>query len=371
MKILQLVTSRQHRGAELSAFFLSKQLLELGHEIFWVGLYKNKSDVLDLPGAHNEDLPGAKKSFLNFEKVKALKQFIKVNNIDIIQANGSDNLKYAIAAQFGNRKIPLIYRNISQVSFWLKDAFFKKLFTKTQFSKVDYIVSVGNESMKDLVEVFPSVKNKIGVISRGVPGEPAGRLNSSERIKSEFGFPPNVRILLWAGSFSPEKNPAFMLTVMKEVIKTFPEARLVMAGKGPLLENIKSEIFNHQLQNNIIVAGYRNDLQTLYAASELFLLGSKIEGVPGVILEAAIQGTPSIAVSVGGVNEVVVNNSTGIILKNHNALEFAEAIVGLLKDDSKREELGKAAREFVLENYNEKVNATKFEMLYKKLKSQS
>lgn len=370
MKILQLVTSRQHRGAELSAFFLSKQLLELGHEIFWVGLYKQNSDALNLPGAHNVDLPGGKKTFLNFEKVKALKQFIKVNEIDIIQANGSDNLKYVVAAQFGSKKVPLIYRNISQVSFWLKDAFFKKLLTKTLFSKVDYIVSVGNESMKDLIEVFPSVKNKIGVISRGVPDESAGRLNSSEKIKSEFGFPPNVRILAWAGSFSPEKNPSFMLDVMKEVVKTFPETRLLMAGKGPLLENIKSEIFNHQLQNNIIAVGYRNDLPTIYAASELFLLGSKIEGVPGVILEAAIQGTPSVAVSVGGVNEVVVNNKTGIILYDHNPLEFAKAIVELLKDDNKREELGNNSRKFVLENYNEKINATKFEMLYKKLKSE-
>ncbi len=371
MRILQLVTSRQHRGAELSAFFLSKQLLELGHEIYWVGLYKQNSDVLELPGAHNEDLPGNKKPFLNFDKVKALKKFIKEHKIEIIQANGSDNLKYAVAAQFGKRNIPLIYRNISQVSFWIKGAFLKKLFVNTLFSKVDYIVSVGKQSMKDLVEVFPAVKNKIGVISRGVPDEPAGRINSSERIRSEFGFNLNVRILLWAGSFSPEKNPAFMLDVMKEVVKVFPEAKLIMAGKGPLIENIKSEVFKLQLQNNIVIAGYRNDLQTLYAASELFLLGSKIEGVPGVILEAAIQGTPSVAVSVGGVNEVVVNNKTGIILKEHNVSEFSMAIIDLLKDEKKKNELGKNAREFVLENYNEKVNATKFEQLYKKLKNKS
>ena len=367
MKILQLVTKRQYRGAELSAYFLSKQLIELGHEIFWVGLYAPGNDILDLPGAINHDLPGEKKPFLNFKKVNALKKFIKENKIDVVQANGSDNLKYAVAALSGIKNIPLVYRNISQVSFWLKNAIIKKAFTKLLLSQVDNIVSVGVQSMNDINEIFPSFKNKTSVISRGVPDEKIDRLISSEKIKSEFGFPKNSKILMWAGSFSHEKNPEFMISVMKEILKDLPDAKLIMAGKGPLLKIVEEEVIKQNLQNEIILPGYRSDLPVLFAASELFLLCSNIEGVPGVVLEAGIQETPTVAVSVGGVKEVVINNETGILLNEHDILSFSKAIKELLNDEIKRNEFGKKSRHFVLENYNEKINAIKFEMLYKKL----
>ncbi|MEO5967790.1 MAG: glycosyltransferase [Ferruginibacter sp.] len=331
MKILQLVTKRQFRGAEISAFDLSKNLMSMGHEIYWVGLYEHSGEALNLPGAHNADLPGSKKAPLNFAKVKALKNFIKEHNIDIIQANGSDNLKYAVAAQFVAKLIPIVYRNISMVSFWIKDAFIKKAFNRFLFSRVNQIVSIGEQSMEDLINFFPSVKNKIEVINQGIPDSQVDRFTASEKIKKEFGLQSNSRLLLWAGAFSFEKNPKFMMDVMNEVKIDFPDAKLIMAGKGPMLEEIKEEVKNRKLEENIIVAGYRSDLQTLYAASELFLLGSKIEGVPGVILEAAIQSTPTVAVSVGGVNEVVINNKTGIILKDHNVSTFADAIKYLLQ----------------------------------------
>jgi len=56
MKILQLVTKRQYRGAEVFAANLSEELIKLGHEIMFVGLYENNKDILEVKGAENIDL---------------------------------------------------------------------------------------------------------------------------------------------------------------------------------------------------------------------------------------------------------------------------------------------------------------------------
>ncbi|MBS1761733.1 MAG: glycosyltransferase family 4 protein [Bacteroidetes bacterium] len=364
MRILQLVTRRQYRGAEMSAFFLSKQLLEEGHEIFWVGLYKTKDNILELPGAFNADLSGNKSGFINKEKVRSLKKIIKEKNIDIIQCNGSDTLKYVVAAQLFDRKVPFVYRNISKISFWLKKSFIKKILTGFLLSKSSAIVSVGVKSKEDVLSIFPKLVNKISVISRGVPSLKIDGIEKRAQIIQEFGINKSNKILLWAGSFSFEKNPAFMLDVMQFVDEN---AILIMAGNGILIDEIKDLLHQRNLQNRIIIAGYRNDLQDLLSAADLFLLGSKIEGVPGVILEAAVQEVPSVAVAVGGVEEVVINNKTGIILQDHDSKKFASSVNMLLQNENLRMEMGKNARHFVLKNFNEKNNALRFIELYKKI----
>src|SRR5690606_34399956 len=116
--------------------------------------------------------------------------------------------------------------------------------------------------------------------------------------------------------------------------------------------------------DKIILAGYRNDLPELNAAADVLLLSSFIEGVPGVILEAGLQETPSVSVNVGGVKEVVINNETGILIDQHDVQLFSKAVVGLLNDKRKTQEMGRNAKSFVLRNYNEVSNTAKFEDLY-------
>lgn len=367
MNILQIVTRRQHRGAELSAWNLSKQLQNLGHNVYWMGLYSSNTDVLALPDSLNIDLPGDKKSFLSVDKVKALKKFLKTHPVDIIQANGSETLKYAVAARSGKSNIPIVYRNISLVSFWMKNSFLKKMFNGYLLSKSDQIVSVGQNSMNDLVSVFPKLKIKTCVISRGVPAQQTDKFNARNKVLSTFGLPENTRILLWVGALSKEKNPLFMVDVMKRVHQQNTQAVLLMAGKGTMETELNQSIRDASLEKVILPLGYRNDLPELNAAADLALLGSNIEGVPGVLLEAFMQGTPCVAVNVGGVSEVVQDGVTGMLIENHDAKTFAHAVDEMLTNNSLRETLGKSALHFVLENYNEEKNTLKFEQLYRKL----
>lgn len=363
MRILQLVTMRQHRGAELSAWNLSRVLLQNGHEVFWVGLFPAGENVLTLEGAENMDLPGSKKSFIDFNKVKALKQLIKEKKIDIIQANGAENLKYSVAATRYRNAPPIVYRNISLVSFWMKKSLPKRLLNGFLFSKTAHVVSVGKSAMEDLLSVFPKLQSRISVISRGVPLVAVDKQSARKKVSEDFGTGDNA-LLLWVGALSSEKNPLFIIDVMEEVLKQHPACTLIMAGKGTMREEIEQKINERNLSGKIILAGYRNDLPELNAAADVLVLSSFIEGVPGVILEAGLQETPSVSVNVGGVKEAVIHNETGVMIEQHDVQQFSKAVVELLNDKSKAHLMGQKAKAFVLENYNEIKNTAMFEKLY-------
>ena len=367
MNILQIVSFRQYRGAELSAWNLSKQLQEEGNRLFWVGLFTHNETELVLPNAVNADMPGRKK-YLNFEKVKALKKFIREHNIDVIQANGAETLKYAVAATMFRKSPPIIYRNISQVSFWMKNSFFKRMLSGFLLGRADAIVSVGKISRNDVVAAFPNLESKTSVIYRGVPINIVSKDESDKKVRARFSLSHSARILSWVGALSSEKNPFFMIDVMKKVVEKIPEAILLMAGKGPLENDLKKEIEVAGLGSSVLLVGYQSNLEEVYAASELFLLASETEGVPGVILEAAIQSTPSVAVNVGGVTEVVRQKETGLVISGHDATEFSKAVLDLLNEPAEIKRLGANAAAYVTDQFNEKQNAKKFLSLYNKMK---
>ncbi len=371
MIILQLVTKRQFRGAELSAWNLSRKLVEHGHTVIWVGLYPNHHEVLELDHAVNIDLPGEHKSFFNLNKARALSQVIKEHGVELIQANGAETLKYAVAAGLLGAKRPVVYRNISQVSFWMKGSPLKKWVNGFLLKRAQWIVSVGEASRKDMVQCFPALAPKVSVIQRGVPVKIVDKPAATNFLKSSYSLGEDTRILFWAGAFSPEKNPGMLVEMMKVLRKEHPHIVLLMAGKGPLEENIRNQIQQEGLEKHILLTGYQKELAPYYAGADVFVLVSHIEGVPGVILEAAMQQTPAVTVQVGGVNEVVEQNVTGVIVDSYQPDAFAHSVVRLLSNQSLREQMGKQAQAFVQQQYNEEINTKKFEALYQQLTASS
>ncbi len=366
MKILQLVTKRQFRGAELSAFHLSAKLIEYGHEIVWVGVYPLVNDTLDLPGAFQEDLPGNKKSFFNLKKALALKKIIITQGVDVIQANGAETIKYAVAASLLGAPKPIVYRNISQVGFWLKGATVRKMFSRFLLSKAKQIISVGDASKKDMISTFPAFENKTIVINRGVPVKPLNKTEASSNLRARYGLSPDTKVLLWAGAFSKEKNIGMLLEIMKQPTLANAPVVLIMAGRGVLFEEIK-DIVEEEFNGKIILAGYQKNLETFYAGSDLFLLTSLIEGVPGVILEAAVQHTPTVSVNVGGVDEVIIQRETGIIVNGYDAKIFAKEVMDLLADAPLCMDMGNKAFALVKDKFDEEKNTRKFVEVYQKL----
>jgi len=366
MKILQLVTKRQYRGAEVFAANLSGELIKLGHEILFVGLYKNDINILEVPGAVNLDLVKKKEGSFSIRVVQELRKTILATKPDVIQCNGSDTLKYMVAVSFLIPKIPILYRNISMISEWVRKGPKRQLYKKV-FSRISHVSSVGEEAIEDFIRTFNYPRGQTSVIRRGIPLKKVDVDFHSKKLRSELGLESTDKIVMHIGNFSPEKNHEFLLDIFEEIKELRPGIKLVCVGNGILFDTIKNEIQRRNLQSSIYLLGFRKDIPEVLAASDCFVLASKVEGVPGVILEAGTQKKPSIATNVGGVSEVLIDGQTGFLIEDFNKKVFKEKLLEVLLNEDLRLKLGENAYNLVLNEFNPLKNAQKFEELYHRL----
>jgi len=366
MKILQLVTKRQYRGAELFAAYLSGELIKLGHEIIFVGLYENENTVLNVEYADNRDLISAKNGRFSIGLVQKIIKLVKETKPDIIQCNGSDTLKYAVAAScfFGN--IPLVYRNISIISEWISNGP-KKIVYKKMFQYISYVTAVGDEALADFIKTYNYPINQTEVIRRGIPIKGLDRDGLYKELRLYMGFDEKTKIALHIGNLSPEKNHEFLLDIFEELKNEDSDIKLVCVGSGILLEKMKQIVQERCLSQSVFFLGFRKDIPELLAGSDCLVLCSKVEGVPGVIMEAGTQKIPSISTNVGGVSEVLIDGQTGFLIDNFDKKVFKEKLMELMQNSDLRRILGENAFNMISKGFDPEINAKKFEGLYRNL----
>lgn len=371
MKIVQLVTARQRRGAEAFACELTEKLNEKGHEIFFVGLYNpHHSSELRAEGAENIDLDGHIAPILSFKLVSKLARFLKKANPDIIQANGADTLKYAVfARKKAGIKAPLIYRNISIASTWLKSSV-HRMFYNYLFKNVDMVLSVSDQSRYDMAETYKINPAKIRTLRRGVfVPEEVDRNKQRQNITALTQSSADNPVLLHIGAFSEEKNHQGLLSIFEKVQKAIPEAHLICAGDGPFFNQMQLLVKRKKLRNTHML-GSRNDLPRWIGGADVLALTSLIEGIPGVVMEAGAFGIPSVAYDVGGVKEVIDDHENGFLVNLHDEDLAASRIIELFTNRELRSRLGTAARSKISRHYNIQNVADKFLEAYEAAKLQ-
>lgn len=371
MKILHLVTKRQYRGAEIFAATLSTELIALGHEITFAGLYKNKQDVLEVEGATNIDLIKERRSSFSPKLVRKIVELVKNTKPDIIQCNGSDTLKYMIAASYFVPKIPIIYRNISMISKWMDGSKSKYFLYQNIFERISHLSSVGDEAVEDFIRTFNFPKHKTSVIRRGIPLKIINVEVARSTLRAQLGLSSDTKIAMHVGNFSPEKNHLFLLDIFEKMKTEHPDIKLVCVGDGNIFSEIKRGALERGLGETVFFTGFQKEIPQYLSGADCFVLPSKVEGVPGVILEAGMQKVPSISTNVGGVKEVLQDGKTGFLIEDFNFDDFYNKIVLLTKNSNLNREMGENAFELVSKEFGVHTNAVKFQSLYQSLIDQN
>jgi glycosyltransferase involved in cell wall biosynthesis len=365
MRILQLVTMRQRRGAEVFATQLSDALTERGHDVRVAGLYPAPVDALDPIHAATIDLPVASRSRFSVSRLAAVVKLIRTVRPDVIQANGSETLKYSACAQrLTGHDIPIVYRNISMASQWVRGST-HRAWGRWLVRVFDHVTSVSEESGRDFGTTYAVPAERRSVIRRGILiPERVDRTAARRQLEALTGAGPDASLLVHIGSFSDEKNQGWLVDTFRRIHAARPEAHLVLIGAGELRDAVDARVRAHGLEACVHLLGQRADAAALVAAADLFVLPSKIEGIPGVVLEAAAQAVPSVATDVGGMREAVRDGETGLLVASGDENAFASAVLALLADESRRTAMGAAARQLVRERFSMAATASAFEALY-------
>ncbi len=362
MKIIQLITRQQRRGAEIFACQLASALQAKGHEVEVISLFEGNAD-LPFEGEIKSLQADRKRRFFDWKSWKKLDEYIREFQPEIIQANASETLKFAVLSQlvFG-WKGQIIYRNANQISGFLNNGL-KKTWNKFLLNRVAGIVSVAEASANDLIQTFQLKTKPILVIPIGIDSN-----EIDEKLKQVTTLKLPESFLIQIGGWVPEKDPLGMIPIFEKLSTDLPYLDLVFMGSGRLENEMIQDIQESGLSERIHLIPNQQNIFPILAKAKALVMPSKIEGLPGVILEAMYCQIPVIAFGVGGIGEVLQTGKTGWLVPAGDQEEFKKAIVECLSlSDSEVQKITRNAKKLVEEKYQIPRIAAEFEGFYKEL----
>jgi len=204
-------------------------------------------------------------------------------------------------------------------------------------------------------------ENQLAVIGNGLPPE-AFAATTPVLPRS----PEVLRVGMIARMNTRAKNHHLFLRAAARLRDGFPGVQFVLAGDGPLRQELEREARELGLGNNILFLGDRRDIPAVLASLDITVLPSASESLSNVILESMAAGVPVVANRVGGNGELITEDR-GVLVPPNDEQALAGAIELLLRDASMRKILGRNANAFAREHFTLEQMHKRHEVLYRNL----
>jgi phosphatidylinositol alpha-1,6-mannosyltransferase len=212
------------------------------------------------------------------------------------------------------------------------------------------------------------------VIPYGVHGAQFRPVDAAERaaVRGWFDLPPDTPLLLCAGRLVYKKGFAVAIAAFAMLAAMHSAARLVIAGDGPLKEELQRQAHGLGVGERVIFAGRvdRDRHPQLVAACDVYLLPSvhdhrgNVDGLPNALLDALAAGCAVVGSDVAGVSLALRDGETGLLVPEQDADALARAVDALLRDPERRAQLGAAARADVTTRLTWERTAAAYEAAY-------
>jgi len=188
--------------------------------------------------------------------------------------------------------------------------------------------------------------------------------NEKKKLKVSSGYNADDFILFNAGEFNKNKNQIFLLESMVYILQEVPNARLILAGEGTLLENCKQLADQLEISNRVTFLGFCDDVDKIIPMCDVAVAASFREGLPVNVMESMSCELPVVAVDNRGHRELVYNDINGWILTEWDEVKFANKVKTLVHDEL-RSRFGKHSRQIILDKYSTNQILKKKSQMYK------
>jgi glycosyltransferase involved in cell wall biosynthesis len=207
------------------------------------------------------------------------------------------------------------------------------------------------------------------VIPNGIPS--GGRHDSDrESIRADLGVTARDVLILSVGRLVYQKGHEYLVQAMESLRGELPHTKAVICGEGPLRRQLQSQIDRLGLGGVVTLLGNRLDIDRFLGSADIFVLPSRWEGLPVALLEAMDAGLPVVATRVEGVEEVVQNETHGLLVPPEDARALAESIRRLVLNPDLRQKMSLGARARIREAYTIDIMCEKYLALMRNLLAQ-
>ena len=219
--------------------------------------------------------------------------------------------------------------------------------------------SISKKSAKAMVRIAP-----------GIDVDHFSPVDSS-KLRKELNL-EGKKVIVSVGRLVHRKGQDHLIQSLPEIMKRVPNAHLLMVGKGPYLDHLAKLVALNKLEDHVSFIGRIQyaELPQFICVGDVFAMpsrsrfgGLEVEGLGIVYLEASACGLPVVAGVSGGAPDAVIEGVTGVVVDGTDNSEIADAIVSLLNDSERAKKMGKAGREWIVDNWRWEIWSAQFNKL--------
>jgi glycosyltransferase involved in cell wall biosynthesis len=217
----------------------------------------------------------------------------------------------------GVPRVVLSTRNVNPTNFpYLASPYMQPLYEALAESPSVRFINNSHAGARDYAEWLGLPPERFSVVLNGVQFDDLRRAGDEEvrAFRNSLGVTDDARLIAGIFRLSEEKQPLVFLEVIRRLALTDPQVHAVIAGVGPLQEDLEGFVREHDLGKRVFLLGRRPDVATILSASSLMLLTSRKEGTPNVLLEAQWLGCPVVSTRAGGAVDAVADGRSGLLV---------------------------------------------------------
>lgn len=175
---------------------------------------------------------------------------------------------------------------------------------------------------------------------------PSGRLESCDRrgdsLRQELGLEGST-VAGWVGRLVPVKSVETFLQAIPLILEAMPRIKFLIAGDGALRADVEQALSRSPWRESVRFCGMRTDMDNVYATLDMIALSSKKEGLPTVLIEAALARVPIVATRIPGVTDLLADRTDALLYEPGSHKELAGALLRLASDERLRSSLADCA----------------------------
>ena len=257
---------------------------------------------------------------------------------------------------------------------WWAKVFPFNLLLRRIGSTVDVLTYLGEFTRKAISKGLSEKAQRAMVkIAPGIDVEHFAPTDATE-LRNSLGL-SDKKVIVSVGRLVHRKGQDYLIEAMPEILKSVPQAHLLLVGEGPYRQHLERLAQKYNLESSLTFIGriQYKDLPMYLCAGDIFampsrsrLMGLEVEGLGIVYLEASSCGLPVIAGSSGGAPDAVVQNETGLVVNGTNTKEIASAAVQLLTNIESSKKMGAVGRQWITDKWRWEIWTKDFEDLLNK-----
>lgn len=356
MRIMLVISSLHRGGAERVLSVMANHFAEHGHTVVLVTLAGEGGDSYRLhPAVNRIALDCAWKSrnpvtglFNNLRRIHRLRfvvrswrpevviSFITETNLLMLLALRGLGVPVVVSERNAPSRLPVGPLR-HRLRMWLYPHAFA-------------VVVQTERMLRDMQTMVP--KAKCTVIPNPIPADDPDEKQQDVSLRERVRLPAGARVIVAMGRLDPRKGFDLLIDAFCKLSLQHPAWHLVILGEGTVRRELEVQIARLGLAARVHLPGLVRAARSYLDESDLFVLSSRSEGFPNVLLEAMACGLPVVSFDCpSGPGEIIRNDHDGSLVKAGDVGALAAAMSALMESPVRREELGRNARQ-VLERFS-------------------